>query len=136
MSSSSPAARTRPSLHRVLVVDDRAEVRMLLRVCIDLEHDMEVVGEAADGHEAVRLAALLSPSAVVLDLEMPVMNGDEAIPLLRAAVPGMRILLYTASPPFEVADGWAPDATVAKSAPIEDVVIQLRDLVESGIDVR
>ena len=63
---------------RVLVVDDQALLRTAFSSLIDAEDDLEVVGEAADGRQAVELAASLSPDVVVMDVRMPVMDGIEA----------------------------------------------------------
>ena len=63
---------------RVLVVDDEALLRSAFRSVIDAEDDMEVVGEAADGAEAIRLAVEVSPDVVLMDVRMPVMDGIEA----------------------------------------------------------
>lgn len=62
---------------RVLVADDHPLVRSGLRLLIDNMSDVDVVGEAGDGGEAARLAAELSPDVVVMDINMPVMNGIE-----------------------------------------------------------
>jgi DNA-binding NarL/FixJ family response regulator len=123
------ACRAQPA-YRVLIVDDRPDVRGLLRARLNSELDIEVVGEAGDGEEAVRLTRALAPSAVVLDLEMPVMRGDEAIPLMREAAPGMGILLYTGSAQVLLANGAVPDAIVGKGAPLTEVVAQLHALLE------
>ncbi|WP_428559555.1 MAG: chemotaxis-specific protein-glutamate methyltransferase CheB [Solidesulfovibrio sp. DCME] len=64
---------------RVLIVDDSPLARALLRDFLEDEEDMEIVGEAADGREAVEQAAQLGPDLVTMDLEMPVMHGLEAI---------------------------------------------------------
>ena len=125
----SNAAEETP-VYRVLVVDDRPELRMLLRIRLQFEADIEVVGEASNGIEAVRLTKLLAPSAVVLDLEMPEMNGDEAIPLMRAAAPGMGILLYTANDGLDLAEEAAPDTVVRKGVSMDLLVAELRTLLE------
>lgn len=112
--------------HRVLIVDDRPELRALLRMRLEVEPDIDVVGEASNGIEAVRMTRLLSPAAVVLDFEMPEMTGPDAIPLMREAVPGMGILLYTASQGFTLAEESAPDAIIQKGVSLEVVVAELR----------
>lgn len=63
---------------RVLLVDDQALVRSGFRIILESEPDITVVGEAADGAEAVTLAAQLAPDVICMDVEMPVMNGIEA----------------------------------------------------------
>lgn len=74
---------------RVLVVDDSALARVLLRSFLENDDDTEVIGEAQDGKEAVRLAFELKPDVITMDLEMPVMGGMEAIAEIMAtrAVP-------------------------------------------------
>lgn len=63
---------------RVLVADDHGVVRKGLRFLIERQDDMEIVAEAADGREAVRLAEELNPKIVVMDIGMPRLNGIEA----------------------------------------------------------
>ncbi len=63
---------------RVLVVDDQALLRTAFSSLIDAEDDLEVVGQAADGRQAVELAANLAPDVVVMDIRMPVLDGIEA----------------------------------------------------------
>lgn len=63
---------------RVLLVDDQALVRSGFRIILESEPDIEVVGEAEDGEQAVSLAAQLSPDVICMDVEMPRMNGIEA----------------------------------------------------------
>jgi DNA-binding NarL/FixJ family response regulator len=80
---------------RVLVADDHPVVREGLSAIVDAEDDIEVVGEAWDGNEAVRLAHQLHPDVVLMDLKMPNMDGVEAIEHIRSQVPGTFILILT-----------------------------------------
>lgn len=123
-------AADQPVPYRVLIVDDRPDLRVLIRTRLQFERDIEVVGEASNGAEAVRMTRSLAPSAVVLDLEMPVMRGDEAIPHMRDAAPGMGILLYTGAHDVTLAEGATPDAIVRKGGPLTELVTELRALLE------
>ena len=80
---------------RVLIVDDHAVVRMGLRTFFDLQPDIEVVGEAADGQQALRQAAALAPDVVLMDLRMPVLDGIAATRRLRVDQPDIRVLALT-----------------------------------------
>ena len=83
---------------RVLLVDDLSDIRLVMRLLLEADGRAEVVGEAADGSEAVRLASELNPDAVVLDLRMPGMDGVSALPLIRAASPGTVVVALSALP--------------------------------------
>jgi DNA-binding NarL/FixJ family response regulator len=80
---------------RVLIVDDHAVVRMGLRVFFDLQDDIEVVGEAADGSEGVAMARRLEPDVVLMDLLMPNMDGITAIGRIKAERPETEIVTMT-----------------------------------------
>ena len=80
---------------RVLIADDHAVVRQGLRMFIDLQDDMEVVGEGTNGGEAIELALKLKPDVVLLDLVMPEIDGVEATNKIKAAYPEARILILT-----------------------------------------
>jgi DNA-binding NarL/FixJ family response regulator len=89
--SDSPADIQRPALSsariRVLLVDDHAMVRQGLRSVLDAYDDVEVVGEASNGEEAVEIAGRLRPSLVVMDINMPKLNGVEATAIIRTRYP-------------------------------------------------
>jgi DNA-binding NarL/FixJ family response regulator len=63
---------------------------------MSLESDLEIVGEASNGAEAIELARSAQPDVVVLDLTMPVMDGLEALPRIREAAPGARVIMLSA----------------------------------------
>lgn len=81
---------------RILVVDDHPIVRQGLVATLEDEPDFEVVGAASSAEDGLRLAEQHRPDLVLLDLELPGLNGIEAIPRLQAASPATRILVFTA----------------------------------------
>ena len=80
---------------RVLIVDDHAIVRRGLRGLLDIVDDMDVVGDAADGEQAVRLAETRSPDVILMDLVMPVKDGVAAIREIKARQPATEIVALT-----------------------------------------
>ncbi|QIK71093.1 response regulator transcription factor [Propioniciclava coleopterorum] len=80
---------------RVLLVDDQELVRYGFRLVLEAEDDMVVVGEAADGGEAIRAAATLKPDVVLMDVRMPGIGGIEATRRITATLPDVRVLVLT-----------------------------------------
>ena len=80
---------------RIVVTDDHSVVRQGLRMFLELDRELEIVGEAANGAEAVELAKSLEPDVVLMDLLMPVMDGISAITEIRAQAPGVEIMALT-----------------------------------------
>jgi DNA-binding NarL/FixJ family response regulator len=80
---------------RVLIADDHAVVRQGLRMFIDLQEDMQVVGEGTNGSEAIDLAGKLNPDIVLLDLVMPQIDGVEATARIKAICPKARVIILT-----------------------------------------
>ena len=81
----------------VLLADDHTIVRDGLRALLDLEQDIQVVGEAVNGHQAVAFANKLAPDVVVMDLAMPLLNGLDAIGRIRECTPAStKILVLSA----------------------------------------
>jgi two-component system, NarL family, response regulator NreC len=80
---------------RVLLVDDQPAVRRGLLMRLHLEPDMQIVGEASTGREALALAQMLTPDVVLLDIEMPGMDGVEATTALRAVVPQSAVVILS-----------------------------------------
>lgn len=81
---------------RTLLVDDAAGIRRLLELAAEDRDDLEVVGTAGDGAEAIEVADRLKPDLVVLDIEMPVLDGISALPRLREVAPGASIVMLSA----------------------------------------
>ena len=80
---------------RILMTDDHGVVRQGLRMFLSLEPDLEVVGEASNGREALALARELRPDVVLMDLLMPVMDGIEATEAIRSELPEVEVIALT-----------------------------------------
>ncbi|MET8683152.1 response regulator transcription factor [Streptomyces sp. NPDC004732] len=80
---------------RLLIVDDQELIRTGFRLFLQTQNDLEVVGEAADGHEALTQAAALRPDVVLMDIRMPRMDGVEATSRLTASGSSPRVLILT-----------------------------------------
>jgi DNA-binding NarL/FixJ family response regulator len=81
---------------RVLIADDYPTIRCALSTLLEFEADMQVVGEAASGDEAIALEAALNPDIVLLDIDMPGKNGFEALTEIRNRKSRTRVLLFSA----------------------------------------
>ncbi|WP_251837891.1 response regulator [Oceanitalea stevensii] len=92
---SSPTAARPPEPISVLVVDDQALVRAGFRLILEIEPDITVVGEAADGAQAVLQAAALRPDVVLMDVRMPVVDGIAATRQIVASGSGARVVMLT-----------------------------------------
>jgi DNA-binding NarL/FixJ family response regulator len=117
----------------VIICDDQAIIRDGLEMLLNLERDIEVVGLARDGAEAVELVTEHQPDLVLMDLKMPGMNGIEATRRIRARYPAVRVLVLTTYDD----DEWVFDAIRAgaagyllKDTPREEVIKAVRGTVE------
>ena len=92
-----PGGSQEPDLLRVIVVDDHALFRRGLQMVLDDEPDIELVGEASDGHEAVQRAGELMPDVVLMDVRMPKRSGIDAAREIKDLLPHVKILMLTIS---------------------------------------
>lgn len=114
---------------RVLVVDDHNLIRAGLIMLLEAAADIQVAGEAADGQQAIEVAAATAPDVVLMDLSMPVMDGAAATRLLLAGRPGIRVVALTSfSDRQRVTDILAAGATgyLLKDSRPEDLLAAVR----------
>jgi DNA-binding NarL/FixJ family response regulator len=122
------------SRKRVLLADDNATVRSLVRRLFDLEPDFEVSGEAEDGRDAVEKAKALRPALVILDLTMPGLTGIDAALLIGKLLPDTRMILFTVHEGGEVerlATEAGIHAVISKNQGASKLVPQARELLAS-----
>jgi len=100
---------------RVLLADDDASFRRTLRILLEDPAAFEVVGEAEDGAQAVELAIALQPHSVILDMAMPVMDGDSALALIKSSCPHTDVIALSVDP-WVTRKGPPPDAALEKGA--------------------
>jgi CheY-like chemotaxis protein len=116
---------THPGQLRVVIADDRTSVRAAIRLAMEVHGGFRVVGEAADGLEAVELARRHQPDLVVLDLVMPGHGGLEALPAIRAVAPRSGVVLLTA---YDAAG--VPTGALRDSLGLFDKTADLTSLVD------
>lgn len=126
---------TMPEILRILLADDHPVVRDGLAAMLSTQADFAVVGEAGTGAEAVAEAARLSPDVVLMDLEMPALDGIEAIRRLRAADPAVQVVVLTAFDTDErIVGALAAGAQgyLLKGAPRAEIFAALRTVAAGG----
>ena len=120
---------------RVVLVDDHAVVRSGLRLLLDAEEDVEVVGEAGNAKDAIFRARALKPDVILLDVVMPGESGIEALPKLLKESPETKILVLSMQDdPSYVREAFAAGASgyVLKEAADAEVVSAIREIAEGG----
>jgi DNA-binding NarL/FixJ family response regulator len=112
-----------------VLVDDHTIIRRGLRVLLEAEADMAVVGEAQDGRQAVEMVLRLRPDVVVMDIAMPLLNGLEATRQILEAVPKTRVLILSAHSDEEYVErvtGLGAAGYVLKQSSLEDLSLAIR----------
>ena len=125
----------RPSVCRVVIADDTPDIRTLLRWSIEPDDRFEIVGEAANGAEAVDLISSLDVDAILLDLAMPVMDGLQAIAQIKVASPGTRIVVLSGFDEGAMAGealSRGADAYLEKGVAVSEITRVLVDMCKKG----
>ena len=120
---------------KLLIVDDHAVVRSGLRMLLHGRHGIEVVGEAADGAEAIERAEALRPDMVLMDLSMPGMDGMTAVGELRRRMPGLGLLVLTMHDDDEYlfrAIQQGASGYILKNAPHEELLAAIETVAEGN----
>jgi DNA-binding NarL/FixJ family response regulator len=121
----------------VLIAEDHTLVRQAICSLFDARQDFEVCGDAENGKEAVEMAQVLHPDLIVLDLEMPVMNGLEAAHALKRSVPETPILVFSEYSDLlseHEAHAQGISALVSKGEPVSVLLDKARAALDSTAD--
>ncbi len=124
---------------RVLIAEEHSGIRRGLRLLLDFQKDMEVIGEATSGLEAVEFAREHKPSTVLIDLSMPEFDGIETTRQILDALPDTKILIISAeADEYEVADALASGAHgfIAKTSSLLEVPDAIREIHKGNSFVR
>ncbi len=134
--ASIPLGERRPARSiRVLLADDHRLLRETLRMLLELRNEVEVVGEADDGREAVDMAEQLKPDVVLMDMGMPGLNGIEATQLIRRRLPRTRVLMlsgYDQDDRVTAALRAGAAGYVVKNAPVEELLKAIQEVSQAG----
>lgn len=123
---------------RVLIADDHPIVRSGIAALVSSADDLELVGEAVDGLDAVALALALRPDVVLMDLRMPGLTGDEATARIRAEAPAVRVVILTT---YESDSSILPaieagaQGYLLKAAPEEEILAGIRSVAGGGMAI-
>jgi DNA-binding NarL/FixJ family response regulator len=135
---SDDALASGPAAAGVLICDDNAAVRALVGLIVERAPGLIVVGEAADGDEAIVQAKRIQPDVILLDLAMPRLSGLEAIPVLRRIAPRARIIVFSGFAAASVAEQVLALGAVdylEKGADPDTIVATIEHALESAATV-
>ena len=127
----------KPSILRVLIVDDHELTRLALQFAFSGEENIQVVGAVSNGKEAIEIVKRLPPNVVVLDLQMPVMDGWIASNHIKTIVPDAKIIAYS-SLEEKIYDqrkvGASLDAFCKKDVPTNELISLIKELGENSLN--
>jgi DNA-binding NarL/FixJ family response regulator len=118
---------------RLLLVDDHELMRQLFRELISLHSQVDIVGESANGRDAVELADRVNPDVILMDISMPVMGGIEATRIIKSRHPDIRVIglsMHDSEQMADTADSAGMDALVSKTASADEL---MEAIMASGV---
>jgi len=121
--------RERVGVSRILVVDDHKIMRDGLSGLMQFEPDLEIVGQAADGPEAIELAERLRPDVIIMDVNLPGMNGVEATKRILARIPNAKVIGLSMHTDENIVNAMRDAGAVAyltKGSPSKDLLAAIR----------
>lgn len=122
---------------RVLVVDDHELTRLTLQLIFSAQENIQVVGLASNGQEAIEMVKRHKPDVIILDLQMPVMDGWSASSEIKAIAPNTQIIAYSSVDDYKLVEGKARaclDAVCKKDVPTTELVSLVRQLGQGTIN--
>lgn len=135
MNTEKPTSSPAVNLPRIIIVDDLPQVRQDLHLLLELSGELEIVGEAAGGEEALLSALALQPDAVLMDLEMPGMNGYEAARCIKNRLPACRVIAFSIHnypSAWERANQAGMDGFIAKGATLSVILAAIKERKNSN----
>ena len=122
-----------PGTRSVLLIDDTPEIRMLVRRALERSGGLQVVAEAGDGASGLDAARTHQPDVVLLDIAMPVMDGLEALPLIRETLPGATLIMLSGFGATQMVDkalALGADGYIQKGHTMGDLVARVHELMD------
>jgi DNA-binding NarL/FixJ family response regulator len=123
-----------PKVKSLVLVDDSEDLRLLLRMALQRDDEFQVVGEAANGEAGLAAALQCHPDVLLLDIAMPVMDGLQALPLIREACPDTIVVMLSAFGPKYGLQHQArllgAHGYILKGARMEQVLVELREILD------
>jgi DNA-binding NarL/FixJ family response regulator len=121
---------------RLVLCDDVDDIRMLMRVAFENDGDFEIVGEASNGEEGIAAVRELKPDALLLDVNMPVKGGLEALPTIREVAPDTAIVIFSGFEEWSLggeAREQGADAYIEKGTDVGEIVELVRGVVQERL---
>ena len=116
---------------RIALCDDNHAFRRLIQLLLEMEPDVDVVGDAANGKEAIELVQEHRPDVLLLDVAMPIMDGIEALPHVRAASPQTRVIMlsgFSSAAIREQATAAGAELFVEKGSDLKEIIAAIRSV--------